>query len=128
MRIAFSCFPLCTRDTNLLHWGPPRLNNAFPHEKCWYAVSEGRHPHHHKNHQGKPEDIFCPIDLADIMVHVSKFIETVIRRTAMTNIMVVATLDYIKKYFGARKTDTFFQSGKLNQVVMQSVSQTRFIK
>ncbi len=62
------------------------------------------------------------------MVHVSKFIETVIRRTAMTNIVAAATLDHIKKYVSARKIDTFFQSGKLNQVVMQSVSQTRFIK
>ena len=47
------------------------------------------------------------------MVHISKFIETVICLTTKTNIMSVATLDYINKYVGARKIDTFFQSGKL---------------
>ena len=59
--------------------------------------------YNHKKQNGKPEDIFCPIDLADIMVHISKFIETVICLTAKTNIMSVATLDYINKYVGARK-------------------------
>jgi hypothetical protein len=67
----------------------------------------------HKNQHGKPEDIFCPDDLAEIMVPVGNFIETVIRLTAKTNIMSVATLDYINKYVGARKINTFFQSGKL---------------
>jgi len=47
------------------------------------------------------------------MVPIGKFIETVIRCSAKTNIMSVATLDYINKYVGARKIDTFFQSGKL---------------
>ena len=69
--------------------------------------------YNHKNQQGKPEDIFCPEDLAEIMVHVSKFIETVIRLTTKTNIMSVATLDYIKTYVGEEKIHAFFQSGKL---------------
>ena len=43
----------------------------------------------------------------------SKFIKTVICLTAKTNIMSVATLDYFKKYVGARKIDNFFQGGKL---------------
>jgi hypothetical protein len=69
--------------------------------------------YNHKNQEGKPEDIFCPDDLAEIMVHVSKFIETVIHLTAKTNIMSVATLAYIKNYVGTKKIDSFFQSGKL---------------
>ena len=69
--------------------------------------------YHYKNQLGKPEDIFGPDDLADIMVPVGKFIETVICCSAKTNIMSVATLDYINKYVGARKINTFFQSGKL---------------
>jgi hypothetical protein len=69
--------------------------------------------YNHKNQHGKPEDIFCPEDLAEIMVHVSKFIETLIRLTAKTNIMSVATLGYIKTYVGEEKIHAFFQSGKL---------------
>ena len=47
------------------------------------------------------------------MPHVSKFIETVIRCSVKTTIMSVTRLDYINKYVGARKINTFFQSGKL---------------
>ena len=36
---------------------------------------------------------------------VHKFIETVIHLTAKTNLMSVATFDYINKYVGARKID-----------------------
>jgi len=69
--------------------------------------------YHYKNQLGKPEDIFGPDDLAEIMVPVGKFIETVVCCSTKTNIMFVAALDYINKYVGARKIDTFFQSGKL---------------
>jgi len=69
--------------------------------------------YNHKNKHGKPEDIFCPEDLAEIMVHVSKFIETVIRLTTKTNIMSVATHNCIKTYVGEEKIHAFFQSGKL---------------
>ena len=36
-----------------------------------------------------------------------------IHLTAKTNLMSVATFDYINKYVGARKIDNFFQSGKM---------------
>ncbi len=67
----------------------------------------------HKNQHGKPEDIFHPDDLAEIMVHVSKFIKTVICLSAKTIIMSVATHDYVKDYVGEEKIHAFFQSGKL---------------
>ncbi len=42
-----------------------------------------------------------------------KFIETVIHLTAKTNIMSVATHDYVKFYVGEEKIHAFFQNGKL---------------
>lgn len=55
-----------------------------------------------KNKGGKPEDIFCPKDLADIMVHVANFIKTVIRVSRKTCIMSVATLESTKKNVGEK--------------------------
>ena len=69
--------------------------------------------YNHKNQGGKPEDIFSPTDLAEIMGHMGKFIENVIRLTAKTNIMSSATLGYIKKYVGESKIKHFFRNGKL---------------
>ncbi len=94
-------------------WQLPRLSlgdEFFNKSLCsnfWPFV------YNHKNQQGKSEDIFCPGDLTEIMVHISKFNKTAIHLTAKTNIMSVTTLDYIKKSVGARKINTFFQSGKL---------------
>ena len=95
-------------------WQLPRL--SLGDEIFFKSLSCNVWPfaYNHKKQHGKPEDIFCPDDLAEIMVPVGKFIETVIRFSAKTNIMSVATLDYINKYVGARKIDTFFKSGKVS--------------
>jgi hypothetical protein len=123
---------LTTRSTSLYKNGGNNANyiqsNGQMTESCWQLPRQSMgdeiflpsllcafrpFAYNHKNKHGKPEVLFCPDDLADIMPHVSKFIETVIRCSLKTNIMSVATLDYINKYVGARKINTFFQSGKL---------------
>ena len=75
--------------------------------------------YNHKNQGGKPEDIFCPKDLADIMVHVGNFIKTVIHLSTKTCIMSAATLNYTKKYVGDNTIDDLFQRGKLFSLSMK---------
>ena len=81
----------------------------------------------HKNQHGKPEDIFHPDDLAEIMVHVSKFIETVIcLSTKLSSCLLLHMI--MSRIMSVRKRSmpssrvvnySHFQRKSANQVVTQ---------